>query len=176
MVQRRNLFQDNNFPKSYLPQIRGSSWHKNEIKMIRRGHYSSNNFQDSNKRKSTAKKTLGYLPRVLFFNTFELGAESGNQVISSDEALRSIVSSRAPLTTLGTLEVPEDDSTCKSLLVELKVLPILKTCCGLGTDTLGTYINLCSFPTKVFSFLNLREEKIELKVSIDSSSLPILRF
>jgi hypothetical protein len=35
-VQRKNLFQDSNFPKSYLPQIRGSSWHKNEIKMIRR--------------------------------------------------------------------------------------------------------------------------------------------
>jgi hypothetical protein len=31
MVQRKNLFQDNNFLKSYLPQIRGSSWHKNEI-------------------------------------------------------------------------------------------------------------------------------------------------
>jgi hypothetical protein len=27
---------------------------------------------------------------VLFFNAFELGAESGNQVISSDEASRSI--------------------------------------------------------------------------------------
>jgi hypothetical protein len=57
--------------------------------MIRRGHYSSNNFQDSTKRKSTKKKTLGYLPRVLFFNAFELGAESGNQVISSDEASSS---------------------------------------------------------------------------------------
>jgi hypothetical protein len=85
-VQRRNLFQDSNFPISYLPQIRGSSWHKNEIKMIRRCHYISNNFQDSNKRKSTENKTLGYLPRVFFFNAFELGAESGNQVISSDEA------------------------------------------------------------------------------------------
>jgi hypothetical protein len=42
--------------------------------MIRRGHYSSNNFQDLNKRKSTEKKTLDYLPRVLFFNAFELGA------------------------------------------------------------------------------------------------------
>jgi hypothetical protein len=43
--------------------------------MIRRGHYSSNNFQDSTKiKKSNEKKTLGYLPRVLFFNTFELGA------------------------------------------------------------------------------------------------------
>jgi hypothetical protein len=41
------------------------------------------------KEKSTEKKTLGYLPRVLFFNAFELDAESGNQVISN-EALRSI--------------------------------------------------------------------------------------
>jgi hypothetical protein len=89
-MQHRNLFHDSNFPKSYLPQIRGSSWHKNKIKMIRRGHYSSNNFQDSNKRKSTEKKILGYLPRVLFFNAFELGAESANQVLSNDEALRSI--------------------------------------------------------------------------------------
>jgi hypothetical protein len=32
---------------------------------------------------------MGYLPRVLFFNAFELGAESANQVISSDEALGS---------------------------------------------------------------------------------------
>jgi hypothetical protein len=89
MVQRRNLFQDNNFPKSYLPQIRGPSWHKNKIKMIRRGHHNSNNFQDSNKIKSDEKKTLGYLPRVFFFNAFELGAESGNQVFSN-EALRSL--------------------------------------------------------------------------------------
>jgi hypothetical protein len=42
--------------------------------MIRRGYYSSNNFQDSNKRKSTKNKILGYLPRVLFFNVFGLGA------------------------------------------------------------------------------------------------------
>jgi hypothetical protein len=49
---------------------------------------------------------MDYLPRVLFFNAFELGAESANQVISS-EALRSTVSSRASLTTLGTLEVPK---------------------------------------------------------------------
>jgi hypothetical protein len=59
--------------------------------MIRRGYYNSNNFQDSNKREKTESKTLGYLPRVLFFNAFELGAESANQVISSDEALRSTV-------------------------------------------------------------------------------------
>jgi hypothetical protein len=54
--------------------------------MIRRGHYSSNNFQDSTKIKITEKKTLGYLPRVLFFNAFELGAESENQVFSNKEA------------------------------------------------------------------------------------------
>jgi hypothetical protein len=88
-VQHKNLFQDSNFPKSYLPPIRGSSWHKNEIKMIRSGPYSSNNFQDSTKRKITENKTLGYLPRVLFFSAFELDAESGNQVISSDEASSS---------------------------------------------------------------------------------------
>jgi hypothetical protein len=57
--------------------------------MIRRGNYSSNNFQDSNKRKSTEKKTLSYLPIVLIFNAFELGAESANQVISN-KASRSI--------------------------------------------------------------------------------------
>jgi hypothetical protein len=74
MVQHQNLFQDSKFPKSYLPQIRGSPWHNNEIKRIRRGNYSSNNFQDSNKRKITEKKIMGYLPRVLFFNAFELGA------------------------------------------------------------------------------------------------------
>jgi hypothetical protein len=89
-VQHRNLFLDSNFPKSYLPPIRGYSWHKNKIKMIRRGQYSSNNFQDSTKRKITEKKTLGYLLRMFFFNAFELGTESGNQVFSS-KALRSIV-------------------------------------------------------------------------------------
>jgi hypothetical protein len=72
-VQHQNLFQDSNFPKSYLPHIRGFSWHNNEIKRIRRGYYISNNFQDSNKRKSTENETMGYLPRVLFFNAFELG-------------------------------------------------------------------------------------------------------
>jgi hypothetical protein len=52
--------------------------------MIRRGHYSSNNFQDSNKIKNIEKKTLGFLPRVLFFKAFELGAESANQVFSNE--------------------------------------------------------------------------------------------
>jgi hypothetical protein len=46
---------------------------KNEIKRIRRGHYSSNNFQDSTKEK-LLKENMSYLPRVLFFNAFELGA------------------------------------------------------------------------------------------------------
>jgi hypothetical protein len=47
-----------------------------KIKRIRSGHYSSNDFQDSNKRKGTENKILGYLPRVLFFNAFELGAQN----------------------------------------------------------------------------------------------------
>jgi hypothetical protein len=75
-VQHQKQFQDSNIPKSYLTQIRGFSWHNNEINKIRSGHYSSNDFQDSNKRKSTENKILGYLPRVLFFNAFELGAEN----------------------------------------------------------------------------------------------------
>jgi hypothetical protein len=50
------MFRDSNIPKSYLLPIRGNSWHKNEIKRIRRGHYSSNNLQDSTKRKSTERK------------------------------------------------------------------------------------------------------------------------
>jgi hypothetical protein len=63
---------------------------------------------------------MGYLPRVLFFNAFELDAKSRNQVFSKEGALRSIVSSKTSLVTIGTLDTPEDDSTCKSLLVELK--------------------------------------------------------
>jgi hypothetical protein len=104
-VQHRKLFQDSNIPKFYLTQIRGFSWHKNKIKRIRRGYYSSNNFQDSNKRKVLKVKSLGYLPRVLFFNAFELGAENVNQVISSDEVLGSMGALRLPflplLLTLG---------------------------------------------------------------------------
>jgi hypothetical protein len=57
--------------------------------MVRRGHYSSNNFEDSTKRKGTKKKTLGYLPRVLFFNAFELGAKSENQVFLNERASTS---------------------------------------------------------------------------------------
>jgi hypothetical protein len=69
-----NCFRTATSPNLYLTQIRGFSWHKNEIKRIRSDYYSSSNFQDSNTRKSTENKTMGYLPRVLFFNAFELGA------------------------------------------------------------------------------------------------------
>jgi hypothetical protein len=43
--------------------------------MIRSGYYSINNFQNSNKIKSTKNKIMGYLPRVLLFNAFELGTK-----------------------------------------------------------------------------------------------------
>jgi hypothetical protein len=88
-AKRINLFRDSNFPKSFLLPIRGYSWHKNGIKRIRRGHYSSNNIQDSTKEK-LLKENMGYLSRVFFFNAFQLGAESKNQVFSSEEASRSI--------------------------------------------------------------------------------------
>jgi hypothetical protein len=65
-VQQQKLFQDSNIPKSYLTQIRGFSWHKNEIKMIKSGYYSSNNFQDSNKRKITECKNIGLSPKSAF--------------------------------------------------------------------------------------------------------------
>ena len=81
-AQKQN--QDSNFPKYYFLPIRGHSWHKNEIKMIMRGNYCSNDFQDSKKNRN---KTLGYLPRVLFFNAFELGAEKvSHQVLSSEDS------------------------------------------------------------------------------------------
>jgi hypothetical protein len=41
---------------------------------------------------------------------------------------------------------------------------------------LGNIHEFLLFSTKSFLFTNLREEKIELKVSMDSSSFPILRF
>jgi hypothetical protein len=58
--------------------------------MIRRGYYSSNNFQDSNKIKRTESKTMGYPLRVLFFNAFELGAVvSENAHIGAQEELKA---------------------------------------------------------------------------------------
>ena len=65
-VQHRKQFQDSNIPKSYLTQIRGFSWHENEINKVRSGHYSSNDFQDSNKRKSTESKNIGLSPKSAF--------------------------------------------------------------------------------------------------------------
>jgi hypothetical protein len=53
--------------------------------MIRSCYYSSNNFQDSNKRKRTENKIMGYLPRVFFFNVFELGS-----VIREDAHIRNM--------------------------------------------------------------------------------------
>jgi hypothetical protein len=47
----QNPFQNCKYPKHCFLSIRGYPWHKNEIKMIRRGYYSSNNFQDSTKQK-----------------------------------------------------------------------------------------------------------------------------
>jgi hypothetical protein len=91
-VHHQNLFQDSNIPKSYLTEIRGFSWHNNEIKIMRSSYYSSNNFQDSNKRKSIENKTMGYLPRVLFFNAFELGAViSENAHIGARKELKAKV-------------------------------------------------------------------------------------
>jgi hypothetical protein len=87
-VKHINLFWDSNFPKSYLLPIRGYSWHKIKIKRIRRGCYRGKNFQDSTKEK-LLKLNMGYLPRVLFFNAFQLGPESENQVFSSEEASTS---------------------------------------------------------------------------------------
>jgi hypothetical protein len=60
--------------------------------MIRRGYYRGNNFQDSNKSKSTENKTMGYLPRVFFFNAFELGAViSENAHIGAQKELKAKV-------------------------------------------------------------------------------------
>jgi hypothetical protein len=45
-----------------------------------------------NKRKSTENRTLGYLPRVLFFNIFELGAViSENAHIGAQKELKANV-------------------------------------------------------------------------------------
>jgi hypothetical protein len=56
-VERRNLFQDINFPKSYLPQITVVITSKTQIK------------------EKLLKENMGYLPRVLFFNAFGLGTK-----------------------------------------------------------------------------------------------------
>jgi hypothetical protein len=98
-AKHKNLFLDSKFHKSYLLPIRGYSWHKNEIKRIRRGCYSGNNFQDSIEK--LLKENMGYLPRVLFFNIFQVGAENNNQVFSSEEASRTPDALRLPFLPLG---------------------------------------------------------------------------
>jgi hypothetical protein len=61
-----NSFRTATSPNLYLTQIRGFSRHNNEIKRIMSGYYSSNNFQDSNKRKSTENKNNGLSPKSAF--------------------------------------------------------------------------------------------------------------
>jgi hypothetical protein len=61
-----NSFRTATSSNLYLTRIRGFSWHKNEINKIRSGHYSSNDFQDSNKRKSTENKNIGLSPKSAF--------------------------------------------------------------------------------------------------------------
>ena len=51
LVTAQKQKKDCKFPKYYFLSTRGYSWHKNEIKMIRRGYYRGNNFQDSTKEK-----------------------------------------------------------------------------------------------------------------------------
>jgi hypothetical protein len=44
---------------------------------------------------------MGYLPRVLFFNAFQLSTESNNQVFSSEEASTTPDALRLPFLPLG---------------------------------------------------------------------------
>ena len=46
-----SVFRTATSPNLYFLPIRGYSWHENEIKMIMRGYYRGNNFQDSTKEK-----------------------------------------------------------------------------------------------------------------------------
>jgi hypothetical protein len=60
-----NSFRTSTSPNLYLTRIRGFSLHKIEIKRIRSSHYNSNDFQDSNKRKSI-EKNIGLSPKSAF--------------------------------------------------------------------------------------------------------------
>src|SRR3954471_1854588 len=80
MVTAQNLSLDSNSPKFVPSSIRGYPWHKNEINKIRRGHYGSNDFQDSTKTKITENKHWVIFQEVLFFNAFQLGAENKIQI------------------------------------------------------------------------------------------------
>ena len=74
LVTAQKQKQDCKFPKYYFLSIRGYSWHKSEIKLIRRGYYSSNNFQDSTKRKTNRNKNImDCLPKSSFFIAIKMG-------------------------------------------------------------------------------------------------------
>jgi hypothetical protein len=96
---------------------------------------------------------------VLFFNAFEVGAKSGNQVFSNEGALKLIVSSKTPLVTIGTLDAPEDDSTCKSLLLELKVFTNLKNILRFWYRHLGNIHNFLLFLKKSFLLLKFKRRE-----------------
>jgi hypothetical protein len=61
-----NYFRIATSPNLTSLKLEGSLGTKNEIKRIRRGHYSSNNFQDSNKRNRTESKNIGLSPKSAF--------------------------------------------------------------------------------------------------------------
>ena len=70
--QHRICFQDSNSSNLTFFQLEATLGTK---KVTRSGYYRGNNFQDSTKTKIAEIKTLGYLPKVLFFNVFELDVE-----------------------------------------------------------------------------------------------------
>jgi hypothetical protein len=63
----KNCLRTATSPNLTSLKLEASLGTKNEIKMIRRGHYSINNFQDSNKRKITEYKNIGLSPKSAFF-------------------------------------------------------------------------------------------------------------
>jgi hypothetical protein len=72
-VQHRKQFQDSNIPKSYLTQIRGFFWHKNEIKKDKEITVVITS-KSQIKEKVLKIKQWIISQKVLFFNAFELGA------------------------------------------------------------------------------------------------------
>jgi hypothetical protein len=64
-VQQQKQFQDSNIPNLTSLKLEASLGKKRN-KRIRRGYYSSNNFQDSNKRKITEIKNIGLSPKSAF--------------------------------------------------------------------------------------------------------------
>jgi hypothetical protein len=61
-----NCFRTATSPNLTSLKLEASLGTKNEIKMIRSGYYSSNNFQDSNKRKRTVSKNIGLSAKSAF--------------------------------------------------------------------------------------------------------------